>query len=317
MNFPSPQFSSVSLFSGCGGSDLGMRCAGIETEWANDNDEAACSLYENLYKKGVINCGDIAAFNKFQKTDILAGCYPCQGFSQGGNRAAEQDNRNFLYRQFGRVLKQIRPKAFIVENVNGMRFQQNRKLFHNQLRYFRMTGYRISYKMLDAKDYGLAQDRKRIFIVGIRSSEKKIFQFPSPTHGDNKTPYVTLRNAILRYRIAPKGSYNEEPFHWYYMSRNRRRDWDAQSPCIVANWRHLGLHPDSPPLTKVEENRWEFTGKGFARRYSFLEAAALQGFPDPKAFSTGSTKDKIRCIGNAVPPPLFAAVSKALVEQIL
>lgn len=312
-----PKYSAVSLFSGCGGSDLGMRSAGIETVWANDISDSACKLYDKLTgTAGVIHCGDIASFDKFPKVDILAGCYPCQGYSQGGKRVAEQDNRNFLYRQFGRVLKKVRPLAFIVENVSGLKFKHNATLFQSQIAYFRLAGYNVNFATLEARDFGLAQRRKRVFIVGVRSSEGVRFSFPQVTHGPGKKKYVTMRDIIWAYRNAPEGSFNAEPFHWYYLSRNRRREWDDQAPCVVAHWRHCGLHPDSMRLVKKGPDRWEFEREGFARRFSYIECAALQGFATPELFSVESIASRFRAIGNAVPPPLFAAVSGALVEQL-
>jgi DNA (cytosine-5)-methyltransferase 1 len=315
---PKPELhDAVSLFSGCGGSDLGLREAGVRAVWANDASEAACELYEEITgAKKVIEHADIAGIDQFPKAELLVGCYPCQGYSQGGRRS-EKDKINFLYQHFDRALRKIRPRAFIVENVDGMRFAQNAHLLRAQVTRFRMAGYRANWRVLDAKDYGLAQDRKRLFIVGIQSSERKRYVFPDPTHGpEAKQAHTTLKDKIWHLREAPRGSYNEEPFHWYYLSRNRRRSWQQQSPCVVAHWRHVGLHPDSPALRKVGTDHWEFAEAGRARRFSYLECAALQGFPDPHAFRARTVEERFRAIGNAVPPPLFAAVAKALVTQL-
>lgn len=311
-----PLFSAVSLFSGCGGSDIGLRAAGIEPVWANEINESACQLYGRVVDSRVMNPGDIRHITKFPKADILAGCYPCRGYSQGGRRN-DADAINFLYQEYDRVLRCVRPLAFIAENVDGMRFSQNRHLLQNQLTRFRSAGYRVSWRVLDAKGYGLAQDRRRLFIVGIRSSERIRYRFPEPTHGPGRPqPYATLRDVIWHLREAPEGSYDDEPLHWYYLSRNRRRTWGQQAHCIVAHWRHVGLHPDSPPLKKAGEDRWVFTRSGKARRFSYLECAAIQGFPAPGRFDTCSVKLRFRAIGNAVPPPVFAAVSTALAEQL-
>jgi DNA (cytosine-5)-methyltransferase 1 len=309
---------AVSLFSGCGGSDLGLREAGIETVWANDASESACELYESVTKtKKIILHSDIAEIERFPRSDLLVGCYPCQGYSQGGRRN-DEDKINFLYRHFDRALRKIRPKAFIVENVDGMRFSHNEHLLRAQVTRFRLAGYSVAWRVLDAKEYGVPQDRKRLFIVGIRSSERKRFVFPTPTHGPGRgLDYETLRSRIWNLRDAPAGSFNDEPFHWYYLSRNRRREWHEQAPCIVAHWRHVALHPNSPPLRKVGEDEWIFEGDAEnARRLSFLECAALQGFPDPSAFSVRTVKERFRAIGNAVPPPLFAAVAKKLIATL-
>lgn len=311
------EYSGVSLFSGCGGSDLGLLQAGVEPIWANDIDEVACELHGQVTGRPIAVPGDICQIHRLPKADILAGCYPCQGYSQGGRRRMT-DSINYLYRQFDRVLRQIRPLAFIVENVDGMRFAQNEHLLRNQLVRFRLAGYRVRWRVLDAKDYGLAQDRRRLFIVGIRSGERLRFSFPPPSHGDDGAlpSRRTLRDVIWNLRDAPAGSYNVEPFHWYYLSRNRRRTWGQQAPCVPAHWRHVALHPDSPPLRKVGKDHWEFVSAGQARRYSYLECAAIQGFPDPAAFQAGSVRRRFRAIGNAVPPPLFSAVVSALVEQL-
>jgi DNA (cytosine-5)-methyltransferase 1 len=311
------EYSAVSLFSGCGGSDLGLISAGIGPLWANEINETACALYAQVVRKDTIEHADVRDIDKFKKADILAGCYPCQGYSQGGRRSTD-DSINYLYQEFDRALRQVRPVAFIVENVDGMRFSHNEPLLNSQLTRFRLAGYRVTWKVLDAVQYGLAQERRRIFIVGIRSREKKAYRFPEPTHGSaaGQQRPRTLRDVIWHLREAPPGSYNDEPFHWYYLSRDRGRWWTDQAPCIVAHWRHLGLHPDSPPLEKVGRDHWRFKYEGFARRYSYLEAAALQGFPDPHAFKAGSVGQRARAIGNAVPPPLFEAVARALVEQL-
>jgi DNA (cytosine-5)-methyltransferase 1 len=296
---------------------LGLMSAGIEPVWANEINETACELYSQVVKKNTIEHANICDIDIFKKADILAGCYPCQGYSQGGRRNTD-DGINYLYQEFDRALRQIRPLAFIVENVDGMSFSHNEPLLNNQLTRFRLAGYRVSWKVLDAVRYGLAQERRRLFIVGIRSAEGKKFTFPQPTHGneEGQLPPLTLRDVIWDLRDAPQGSYNEEPFHWYYLSRDRGRWWTEQSPCIVAHWRHLGLHPDSPPLERMGTDKWRFKYEGFARRYSYLEAAALQGFSNPHAFMAGSPAQRARAIGNAVPPPLFGAVAKALVQQL-
>jgi len=311
------RFTAISLFAGCGGSDLGLLAAGIKPIWANEISDSACQLHERVTGLKIMHAGDIRKIRRFPKADILVGCYPCQGYSQGGRRYIG-DKINFLYREFDRALRSVRPLAFIVENVDGMRFSQNDQLLRNQLVRFKLAGYRVTWQVLDAKDYGLAQSRRRLFIVGIRSSEGIRFKFPKPTHGPGgRKPYQTLRDVIWRFRDAPKGSYNTEPLHWYYLSRNRRRTWGRQSPCVVAHWRHVGLHPDSPPLRKVCEDKWEFARPGRARRFSYLECAALQGFPKPEAFDVSPVKLRFRAIGNAVPPPLFEAVAKALTKQLI
>ena len=126
----------------------------------------------------------------------------------------------------------------------------------------------------------LFRSRKRILIVGTRNDLGVDFQFPEPTHGEGKRkPYLTIKDALRYMRHWPsEDEYYRRDFHWYYLSRDRRRDWNEVSRTIVANPRHVPLHPISPPLRKLCHNVWEFENDGPARRFTYREAARLQGF---------------------------------------
>jgi len=302
---------AVSLFSGCGGSDKGVIDAGFEILLANDILPYAKEVYEaNLPPTDYRVC-DISEIKSFPKADLLFGCYPCQGFSQGGARDPER-HVNYLYREFRRALDLMQPKAFIVENVSGMARADFQYLLNNQLRCFRLAGYKVSWSVLNAADYGVAQERKRIFIAGVKTRIGMRYSFPKPTHGPGMDrPWQTQRDAIADLPGWPTGEFCEDKFHWYYLSRNRYRGWDEPSKTIVGKDRHIPLHPISPRLLRVNTDRWRFEHKGPARRLSYREAARLQGlpfsFPD-----TVSLPMKYRVVGNAVPPPLFQAVAAAM-----
>jgi DNA (cytosine-5)-methyltransferase 1 len=305
---------TISLFSGCGGSDFALTEMGFDIALANDIWEPACLTYRDNIPNARIECGDIGDIQNFPSADLLVGCYPCQGFTQGGRRDWGE-SVNFLYQQFDRVLRKTKPMAFVVENVNGMTFGQNQKLLSNQLCRYRLAGYRVKWQVLNAQDFGVAQSRRRVFIVGIRSDLSFEYEFPKPTHGPvAKRPMVSQREVLKGLPQWPSGEFNEEPFHWYYLSRNRRRDWDDPSPCIVGHWRHVPLHPSSPPLRRVNTDEWIFKKKGRARRFSYGECAALQGFDRGFLLKRGSVRDRFQMIGNAVPPPLFKAVVSTLHE---
>ena len=126
---------AVSLFSGCGGSDFGLSRTGVQIVWANDAMKAACDTYRANMPNTEVVCSDVEKIVNFPSADILIGCYPCQGFSQGGKRDSEAFS-NFLFLEFYRALKQIKPIAFIVENVLGMTYQHNRPLFSAQLEFY-------------------------------------------------------------------------------------------------------------------------------------------------------------------------------------
>lgn len=310
--------SVVSLFSGCGGSDAGVVNAGFDVLMANDILPYARDVYLANHPETDYRLGSIADIVSFPKSELLVGCYPCQGFSQGGVRKADR-KINTLYLEFARALNIIKPKAFIVENVSGMVRKNFEHLLKDQINVFTDAGYSVSAKVLNAADYGVPQERKRIFIVGINKKYDYNYQFPLPTHGPNAVNnYVSIKSVIGHLPEWPEGEFYDLGFHWYYMSRNRRQDWEQISKTIVANARHMPLHPISPMLEKVRADEWKFTEERRARRFSYREAALLQGFGDivfPET-DAASLNMKYTVVGNAVPPPLFEAVAKALPSSL-
>lgn len=323
---------AVSLFSGCGGSDAGVISAGFDVVMANDIIGYAHDAYlANLPETDYI-LGDVAKVQKFPAAELLVGCYPCQGFSQGGAREADR-KINRLYLEFARALDAISPKAFIAENVSGLRRSTYQHILQDQISKFSaagLYGYNVTWKELKAHEYGVPQERKRLIIVGIRKDLGLQYTFPSPTHGPAaEHPYVSIGDALQGMPDWPLGEFCEDEFHWYYLSRNRRRDWNELSKTIVAHMRHMPLHPVSPVLTRINTDKWEFSSDSPARRFSYREAARLQGFeskylvhggdfvfPDTCVHASGQEGNAMRyrykIIGNAVPPPLFEAVAKAL-----
>lgn len=309
---------AVSLFSGCGGSDVGLIKAGFEVVMANDILPYAKEVYEANHPETDYILKNIEKVEHFPSADILAGCYPCQGFSQGGRRQA--DNKlNYLYREFARALNYIKPKAFIVENVSGMTRKTFDHLLKDQIKVFSEAGYNVVFKVLNAADYGVAQERKRIFIVGIRCDLGLWFDFPEVTHGTEERPKITIREALKGLPDWPdKNEYYDQGFHWYYMSRNRKCNWEETSKTMVSSARHMVLHPVSPDMVKIERDHWEFVSDAPARRFTYREAARLQGFGDlifPRELEV-TLENKYKVVGNAVPPPLFEVIARKLKQSI-
>lgn len=306
---------AVSLFSGCGGSDAGVSAAGFNVVMANDVLAYARDVYQANHPETDYVLGDVSKIQSFPNAQLLVGCYPCQGFSQGGVR--NPDARiNKLYLEFARALRQVRPKAFVVENVSGMVRKNFAHLLEDQFKVFSEAGYRVKAQVLNAAEYGVPQERRRIFIVGIRTDFDVEYHFPMPTHGEGRAySYKTIQEAIGHMPVWPEGEFYAREFHWYYMSRNRRQEWHQASKTIVANPRHMPLHPMSPRMIKREHNVWEFEAEAPARRFSYREAAQLQGFADGFQFpdtEPGSLDMRYKVAGNAVPPPLFEAVTRAI-----
>jgi DNA (cytosine-5)-methyltransferase 1 len=319
------QLKAVSLFSGCGGFDWGAQQAGVKIIWANDIDPHAEAAYRSIFKGVNFVSGDIADVKEFPEADILIGCYPCTGFSEGSRRRFKNqqlnklrrrdlfaNDGNFLYRQFLRALKQVNPKYLFVENVKGMLTAEDGWFLRQQLRGFKRHGYKVKFKLLNASNYGVPQRRKRIFIVGIREDVNYSYDFPEPTHGvKGKPPFAILRDAIGKMKKWPRGDFSERPFHGHFLTRNRKRSWDQPSYTIVAHADHVPLHPMGKPMKPAGKDKYRLQGKT-NRRLSWRECAAIQGLPK-SIRPTGRLFDKHRVIGNAVPP----AFGKILLEPIV
>ncbi len=309
---------AVSLFTGCGGSDKGLVDAGWRILMANDILPYAKEVYEANLPETDFQTTSIKEIKSFPSADLLIGCYPCQGFSQGGARDSER-SVNRLYLEFDRALREIHPKAFVVENVAGMARSNNRHLLDDQLCRFRSAGYSVPNPLIvNSVDYGLAQERRRIFIVGIRSDIGLTYELPKPTHGPRLQPFRTQRETLNGFKEGwPEGEFCDQDFHWYYLSRNRYRGWDEPSKTILANARHMPLHPQSPRMRKAGTDKWVFEGDHrSARRLSFREAAALQDLADWEFPDTVPLMKKYQVIGNAVPPMIFKQMVDAIPEQV-
>jgi DNA (cytosine-5)-methyltransferase 1 len=172
---------AVSLFSGCGGSDVGVIAAGFDVLMANDVLPYARDLYLANHPETDYVLGDVARVQTFPAADLLVGCYPCQGFSQGGVRDPGR-KINTLYLEFARALNQIRPKAFIVENVSGMVRKNFRHLLDDQFKVFSEAGYRVKAQVLNAADFGVAhlyRRNPRGFRDGLRVSGAYAWGWPN------------------------------------------------------------------------------------------------------------------------------------------
>ena len=338
------KLTTVSLFSGCGGSDLGARRAGADIIFANDISRNSIATYlkyqHTLTVPGAeVVVGDIARVKNLPRCDLLIGCYPCQSFTMGGRRDPESDRRSRLFGEFRRCLIQSDPEFFVVENVGGIAWLKRGTILHEHIEAFESAGkgYMVSWSLLNARDFGVPADRKRVFLVGVRRDLGLSYHFPSKTHGEmgkNLCSWISHGDVVGDFwPSAPEEYYDREyePFPWWYMSRNRKRPWDAPSYTISANWRHVPLHPASPTMRMVDSNladgwkqTWAFTDQyehinghpqrpilERPRRLSWRECGALQTFPN-NFEPVGSPQSKYRQIGNAVPPRLMEAIVRQI-----
>ena len=293
-----PLLTAVSIFSGCGGFDWGAAQAGVKIIWANDNNPYAAAAYRSLFPDVEFHKDDIRNIKKFPKADILIGCYPCTGFSEAAKRRAAdmkkrrdlKDNEgNYLYREFLRALRQVKPKFLFVENVRGMMTASDGWFLERQLDNYRRHGYQMKMKMLMANDFGVAQQRRRIFLVGIHDSVKDFeYEFPEPTHGPDKDhPWRTLRDVLKNMAAQPDDDYFRKEFHGHYLTRNRKRRWNEMSYTIVAHASHVPLHPKGRRMVRVGKDQYELRGST-NRRYLGANARPSKNYRHTSKYPAGS-----------------------------
>ena len=197
------KYKIASLFSGCGGLDLGFINQGFEVVWANDFFKEAVETYKNNIGNHIIY-GDITKISSEEipnDFDILLGGFPCQGFSVANTKRSMEDERNFLYKELLRLIKDKRPKFFLAENVKGLLSMQKGKVIEMIVEDFRALGYEVDYRLLKASDYGVPQNRERVIIIGNRLGLQN--PFPKITHGlcnnlfDKKLkPYIAVKDVV-------------------------------------------------------------------------------------------------------------------------
>ena len=292
------EFTAVSLFCGAGGLDMGFDRLGFKTLWANDFDEDACKTHRAWSGANVV-CGDVAEvdLSSVPKCDIMLGGFPCQGFSLSGPRKID-DKRNKLYHQYVRFVRDKEPLMFVGENVKGLLTMAGGQVFDAILDDFEKCGYNVYFQLVNAKDFGVPQDRERVIIVGFRRY-LGVKHFAIPRYDGE---VVTLYEAIGDMPLADISDVCEAPYSSRYMSRNRKRDWNQVSYTIPAMAKQVSLWPGSPDMEKIDKDHWKF-GEGFTRRLSYKEAAAIQTFPKDMLFY-GDLTSKYKQIGNAVPVKL-------------
>ncbi len=324
----------VSFFAGAGGLDLGFEKAGFNVIWANEYDKEIWDTYKANHKNTCLDKRSIVQIKSEEVPDCegIIGGPPCQSWSEAGALRGINDKRGQLFYDFIRILEAKQPKFFLAENVSGMLLPRHKEALENIKEMFRNAGkgYELSFKLLNASDYNVPQDRKRVFFIGIRKDLNFKFEFPN-----TKFPKISLEQAIgdLKETVLPAKDSNRTngdkcsvPNHEYmtggfstlFMSRNRVRSWNEQSFTIQAGGRHAPLHPQAPKMKFIEQNKRIFVpGKeDLYRRLSIRECARVQTFPDDFIFHYNSVSAGYKMIGNAVPVNLARFLASSIKEQI-
>ncbi len=321
----------ISLFSGCGGLDLGFHQEGYETVWANDFDHWACETFRKNIGDVIVE-GDIEQIDPYDNKsipdcDIVLGGFPCQDFSMIWKRPGLDGERGNLYKSFLRVVDAKKPKAFVAENVKGLLTANNKQAIKQIVKDFEniAPGYNVKVKLYNFADYGVAQLRERILIVGIRSDIDFDFEHPEPTHSaTNKDllPHVTAGQALAniasdaknieQQNLSPKtveklklisagGNFTDIP-----------KDHPLYVKGMISHV-YRRIHPDEPSKTIIAAGGGGTWGYHYPEPRSLTnrERARLQSFPDDFEF-VGTMSQVRKQIGNAVPPQGVRELAKTL-----
>lgn len=309
----------VSLFSGCGGADLGLRGGfrflgktypklGFETVWANDILDFSVETYKKNLGDHIV-AGDITKIRSkdIPDHDLLVGGFPCQSFSIVGKRGGFNDPRGRLYLEMLRILKDKKPIAFIGENVKGLVSMHKGEALKQIISDFEKAGYDVTHRVLNASHFGVPQKRERVFIIGIRKDKKGSFQFPeapmtinplgkvAEEHAEVESKYYFSKRALEGLQKANKA-----------FNKGRAQPLDAPCNTISTHLAKVSLNGTDPVLL-VKKNCY--------RRLTPKEAARIQSFPENFEFTGTDGKQYIQ-IGNAIPPVLMWHVAKAVKSQI-
>lgn len=329
---PSPKSSVISLFCGAGGLDLGFRQAGFHVALACDSDAAAVASY-NLNTRPKVGClADLSTLKPGQLAELIAavspnsapvgviGGPPCQGFSRGNAYGDPGDPRNRLPFRYASLLSGLNErfnlKFFVFENVMGLLNPRHEKRFKAIQRRFRDAGFRIFQQELNALYFGVAQRRRRLFIVGLNGSLFPDIEFEFPTGRGAKRSVRDAISNLPRATLFRRGMTSKDvkshPNHWTMRPKSkklacqmsndsrsfRRLDWDRESPTVAYGNREIHVHPEG------------------GRRLTVFEAMLLQGFPKTYHLA-GNFSEQVTQVSNAVPPPVARALARRILKTIV
>lgn len=316
----------ISLFSGCGGLDLGFKGDfkyldkyypphNYEIVYSSDIDEKSCETLKRNFPGTNVVCGDFTELvktpNNIPDGDIILGGFPCQDFSVAGKRRGLETKRGKLYLSMVEIVKSKKPKAFIAENVKGLLNIDKGKIIELIERDFKDVGYNVTVNLFNAADYGVPQGRERVIICGIRKDLNLEFKPPRPTHknptGGNLyeeglPPWVTAKDALDDLAKLREGEMSA-----HYWSKAKLTPGTQGNSKISAD-------KPGPTMRAEHHGNIEFHYSE-DRRLSAREAARIQSFPDNFEFYK-STTDAYRQVGNAVAPVFAWHIANALYETL-
>lgn len=286
---------------------MGFIMAGHEIVWANDLYNDAVLTYRLNIGEHIL-LGDIhdVTSETIPDCEIVIGGFPCQGFSVANTGRNENDSRNKLYMEMVRVIKDKKPNFFMAENVKGILSLGKGKVFKAIIHDFNTIGYKVTYKLLNAADYGVPQKRLRVFIVGVRNDLPFNYEFPIPTHSPIPTlmteKWISVGDAFAG--IPDPDVPNDLPNHVYSKFKIKYNGYIGHRP--------TALNEPAPTVTARGDDKGGVVilpHPNGIRRMTCRELATIQSFPLDYKF-IGGISSVCRQIGNAVPPLLAKAVAE-------
>jgi DNA (cytosine-5)-methyltransferase 1 len=312
----------LDLFCGAGGISEGFRQAGFNTVLGVDHNESALRTFKRNHAQSEIIFGDITKISKNdilnkisgKKIDIIIGGPPCQGFSMAGKRVPN-DPRNSLFREYLRLVREIKPKVFVMENVRGllsMKDSQGQKVIEIILNEFRkIKNYSVELHAVNAANYGVPQIRQRIFVIGIKKGYK--FNFPEPFY--NRETWRGVKSLLIRQNKTDKKYFYSDKLIKGFL----RREKENKKRKLGFGWQFI--NPDKPSYT-ISARYWKDGAEALIkysdkkiRRLTPKECALIQTFPKGYRFE-GNEREVYQQIGNAVPPKLAFCIAKAVREAL-
>lgn len=357
------QYNVLDLFCGCGGFSKGFQQAGFDIRYGIDMWKDATITYKHNFPNAVVVNEDITNISgkdilsktgmKKSEVDVIIGGPPCQGFSVSGKRMID-DDRNKLYKSFVSLVSELKPKVFVMENVPGLVRLFKGQVAEQVIEDFTNVGYRVKMKILSADNYGVPQQRKRVFFIGLNKMvfKENEYEFPVPFMGSGtETPAWTCKDAIGDLDFVPddkslgeKIPYEIEPQCQYQIEMRKGSEYvlnhsitihKDKTKEIIALVPDGGNYKDLPKelqgtrkvhiaWTRMDSQKPCFTiDTGHNHHFHYKEnrvptvreSARIQSFPDKFEF-IGIKTSQLKQVGNAVPPLLAEAVAKSVIDVL-
>lgn len=318
--------TAIEVFAGAGGIALGLEQAGIHTVKFVEIDKSCCeTLKRNRPYWNVVN-EDISTvdFTPYKhKVDIVTGGSPCQAFSYSGKKLGFEDTRGTLFYEFARTVKEIEPLAFMYENVKGLVSHDSGRTFKTILSVLNDLGYNIQYRVLNANDYGVAQKRQRLILIGAKAGVE--FDYPEPLEYK-----PVLKDALRDVPVSEGQSYSEKKRKvldlvppggcWIHLPEDIQKEYMGKSYYSGGGKRGMArrIAWDEPSLTLTcspSQKQTERCHPDETRPFTVREYARIQTFSDDWEFA-GGIGAKYKQIGNAVPVELARRVGVQLKEAV-